>query len=155
MFCVAHQAHYAAAKAGIFGLRNVIAIEGQAHGILANNVLPWGVTRMLVDAAGGEENLAKVPVIGLLEPDLVAPLVVYLASRACQVSHQDFSAAAGRYARVFTALGEGWLSEPGSRPTADDIAARFEAVSATTNFRIPFSVADEAAEICARRGSGA
>jgi NAD(P)-dependent dehydrogenase (short-subunit alcohol dehydrogenase family) len=36
------EAHYAAAKAGLVGLTNVIAIEGAQHGILANTVLPFG-----------------------------------------------------------------------------------------------------------------
>jgi NAD(P)-dependent dehydrogenase (short-subunit alcohol dehydrogenase family) len=40
-------AHYAAAKAGIVGLTNIIAIEGAGHGILANSVLPFGFSRMV------------------------------------------------------------------------------------------------------------
>src|SRR5688572_23257687 len=42
-------AHYAAAKAGMVGLKNVIAIEGAAHGILANSVLPFGSSRMVTE----------------------------------------------------------------------------------------------------------
>lgn len=152
MFGVPHQAHYAAAKGGIFGLKNVIAIEGAAHGILANNVLPWGSSRMIVEATGGDQALLDMPLMRLLDPNLVTPLVVFLASRACNVSHHDYSAAAGRYARVFTGVGEGWLSEPGSLPTADDIAGHFDALSATTPFNVPLSAADEAVEICTRRG---
>ena len=152
MFGVPHQAHYAAAKAGVFGLKNIIAIEGAAHGILANNVLPWGYTRMIVEPNADRPEILDMPLFQLMEPELVTPMVVYLASRACRASHQDYSAAAGRYARVFTAVGEGWLSEAGSRPTADDIAQHFEAMSATGSFYAPFSASEEAAEICARRG---
>ena len=38
-------AHYAAAKAGIVGLTNVIAIEGAAHGILREQRAPLRLTR--------------------------------------------------------------------------------------------------------------
>ena len=44
------KAHYAAAKAGHRRApSNVIAIEGAAHGILANSVLPFGLTRMVTE----------------------------------------------------------------------------------------------------------
>src|SRR6185369_11156876 len=36
------EAHYAAAKTGLLGLTNVIAIEGEPFGILANGILPFG-----------------------------------------------------------------------------------------------------------------
>jgi NAD(P)-dependent dehydrogenase (short-subunit alcohol dehydrogenase family) len=42
------EAHYAAAKTGLIGLTNVIAIEGEAHGILANAVLPTGFSLSLI-----------------------------------------------------------------------------------------------------------
>ena len=58
-----------------------------------------------------------------IQPELVVPIVVFLASRACEFSHHNYSACAGRFARVFVGLGEGWLAEPGSSPTAEDIAA--------------------------------
>lgn len=153
MFGAEQHAHYAAAKTGLFGLKNVIAIEGQRHGILANNVLPWGLTRM-IEHDVGEENKAFLdsPMIRMLVPELVAPLVIYLASRACTITHQDFSAAAGRYARVFTGLAAGWAAEFGTKPTIDELAANFSAISDTTSFQIPFSTTDESIEICKRRG---
>jgi NAD(P)-dependent dehydrogenase (short-subunit alcohol dehydrogenase family) len=152
MFGAEHHAHYAAAKTGLFGLKNVIAIEGQSHGILANNVLPWGLTRMIASEVGDNQEFLQSPMMRMLEPELVAPLVVYLASRACTISHQDFSAAAGRYARVFTALGAGWAADAGVKPTVDDVAANFSEISTTTSFQIPFSTTDETIEICKRRG---
>lgn len=152
MFGADHHAHYAAAKTGVFGLKNIVAIEGARHGILANAILPWGMTRMIVDEVGGRKEILELPMMRLLEPELVVPMVVYLASRACDISHQDFSAAAGRYARVFTALGKGWLSDVGSKPTADDIATHIKSIGATSDFLVPFSTHDETIEICGRRG---
>lgn len=144
-------AHYAAAKAGVFGLTNVIAVEGAAHGILANAVLPFGQSRMVWETAG-ERPPEGENFITAIRPELVVPIVTYLASSACTFSHHNYSAGAGRFARVFVGLGEGWLADLGADPTADDIAARIEAVSATEPFTVPMSIVDEVIEICTRRG---
>lgn len=39
-------ANYAAAKAGVIGLSNVVALEGAAHGVRCNVIVPAAVTRM-------------------------------------------------------------------------------------------------------------
>jgi hypothetical protein len=72
--------------------------------------------------------------------------------RACEFTHHNYSACAGRYARAFIGLGEGWLAEPGSKPTADDIAAHLAEISATQPFSVPASIFDEVAGICLRLG---
>src|SRR5690348_10050937 len=48
------EAHYAAAKAGLVGLSNVIALEGADHGILSNTVLPFGFSRMVTETVDPE-----------------------------------------------------------------------------------------------------
>jgi hypothetical protein len=78
------------------------------------------------------------------------PIVVFLASRACQFTHRNYSAGAGRYARVFVGLGEGWLAPAGSKPTADDIEAHLGEVAATEPFTVPTTIFDEIAELCRR-----
>jgi hypothetical protein len=80
------------------------------------------------------------------------PVVVFLASRACGLTHQNYSACAGRYARVFIGLGDGWLAESGSNPTADDVASHVDEISATEPFTVPSSIIDELADICERLG---
>ena len=142
-------AHYAAAKAGLLGLTNVVAIEGAEHGILANTVLPFGYTRMVAETIGDDEQLrvASSAFVDTITPERVVPIVVYLASRACAVSHHNFSAGAGRFARVFVGLGGGWRAEPGSEPTADDIERHLDAVSATEPFTVPLSIVNEVVEI--------
>lgn len=152
MFGQPLEAHYAAAKAGLVGLANVIAIEGAPHGILANTVLPFGLSRMVTETVGDPEALDESGFLHAIQPELVVPIVVYLASSACDFSHRNYSAGAGRFARVFVGLGEGWLAEPGSRPSADDIAAHLVEVSATQPFTVPGSIFDEVFAICERLG---
>ncbi len=146
-------AHYAAAKAGILGLTNVIAIEGAPHRILANTVLPFGYSRMVTETVGDREQLREESAfLGAIQPELVTPLVVFLASRACDFSHRNYSACAGRFARVFVGLADGWLAEGGSNPTADDVATHIDEISATNPFTVPTSIFDEVATICTRLG---
>jgi NAD(P)-dependent dehydrogenase (short-subunit alcohol dehydrogenase family) len=152
LFGQPQSAHYAAAKAGIVGLANVIALEGAAQGIRANCVLPFGTSRMVTETIGGEQVATGSAFLRAIDPDLVVPLVVFLASRACELTHHNYSACAGRYARAFIGLGEGWLAEPGSKPTADDIAAHLAEISATEPFSVPASIFDEVAGICVRLG---
>lgn len=146
------EAHYAAAKTGLVGLANVIAIEGEAHGIRANAVLPTGFSRMVTETVGDEKFLAESGFMRAIRPELVVPLVVYLASRNCEFTHRSYSACAGRYARVFAGLGQGWLAEGDDDPTADDIAHNIGDVSATEPFIVPMSIVDEVLEVCDRLG---
>lgn len=88
-------ANYAAAKAGIIGLTNVVALEGAADGVTCNAIIPGAVTRM----AEGLDTSAYPP----MEPGLVAPMVGWLAHQSCTVTGELFVAIAGRMARAFVA----------------------------------------------------
>ena len=145
-------AHYAAAKTGLLGLTNVIAVEGAPHGILANTVLPFGHSRMVTETVNDPKAIEASGFLSAIRPELVVPIVVFLASRACGFSHHNYSACAGRYARVFVGLGEGWLAKPGSNPTADDISAHLTEVSTTKSFTVPTSIFDEVVGVCSRLG---
>ncbi|MDO3636691.1 SDR family NAD(P)-dependent oxidoreductase [Mycolicibacterium arseniciresistens] len=149
------EAHYAAAKTGLVGLSNVIAIEGAAHGIASNAVLPTGFSRMVTETVGDEKFLAESGFMRAIRPELVVPLVTFLASRNCTFTHRNYSACAGRYARVFVGLGDGWLADAASDPIAEDIEAHLDEVSATDSFIVPESIVDEVLQVCERRGISA
>lgn len=146
-------AHYSAAKAGVFGLTNVLAVEGAGHGILANAVLPFGQSRMVWETTGERppEGEGQGSFTDAIRPELVVPIVVFLASRSCTFSHHNYSAGAGRYARVFAGLGPGWLAPEGTVPTAEEVAKHLDDVAATEPFAVPGSIVDEVIEICQRR----
>ena len=86
--------NYGMSKAGLMGLNNVIALEGGAHGIQSNTIIPAAVTRM----ADGLDTSSYPP----LEPELVAPMVAWLAHESCPASGEHFIAGGGRMARAFT-----------------------------------------------------
>lgn len=92
-------ANYAAAKAGILGLCNVVALEGAADGVLCNAIVPGAVTRM----AEGLDTSAYPP----MGADLVAPAVGWLAHESCSVTGEFFVAIAGRIARAVVAESPG------------------------------------------------
>ncbi|HEY6533752.1 MAG TPA: SDR family NAD(P)-dependent oxidoreductase [Acidimicrobiales bacterium] len=147
-------AHYAAAKGGVIGLKNALAAEGEAYGILVNDVLPIGRTRM----SGDYESSDDIPdehrrIIEASKPEHAVAMVVYLASRNCEITHQTFSAGVGRYARAFTGLTPGWLSGlDGPVATADDIESHIEEITSTEGYWIPQSALQEMADIMSRHG---
>ncbi|MHC9295683.1 SDR family NAD(P)-dependent oxidoreductase [Mycobacterium sp. LTG2003] len=149
------EAHYAAAKTGLVGLSNVIAIEGAEHGISSNTVLPTGFSRMVTETVGDEKFLAESGFMRAIRPELVVPLVIFLASRSCTLTHRNYSACAGRYARVFAGLSDGWLADEDTEPSAEDIEKHLDELSSTDRFIVPDSIVDEVLQVCDRRGVSA
>jgi NAD(P)-dependent dehydrogenase (short-subunit alcohol dehydrogenase family) len=146
-----HALHYGAAKGGIIGLTNGLANEGAPHGIRANAVLPVGRTRMMTNSISDQrEQAAAFGMDHVLDaffdettPERVVPLVTFLASRQCDLSHHYISAVAGRFARTFIGLGPGWLADRSSDVTAEDILEHLAEVTGTDGATIPMSVGDE------------
>jgi NAD(P)-dependent dehydrogenase (short-subunit alcohol dehydrogenase family) len=88
-------ANYAVAKAGVIGLSNVAALEGAADGVKSNVIVPAAVTRM----AEGIDTSAFPP----MGPELVSPVVGWLAHESCSVTGEVLIALAGRVARAVVA----------------------------------------------------
>ena len=148
-FGIDYSTHYATAKAAIIGLTNNIAIEGAPHGIRANAVMPYGNTRMGADLSLFHEN----SLMRKLDPELVVPLVAFLASRECELTHEYISACGGRYARVFVGVSEGWLAEEGTVPSAEDLLDHLDGVTATDPYIVPGTLVDEMNQVARMRGT--
>ena len=151
LFGNAQQAHYVAAKAGVLGLMKAVAIEGEPYGIRANCVLPVAHTRMAEGTDPSQvrpqdaARMAGIEKLGdTLGADFVTPLVVYLASDECMLTQQAFSAAWGRYARVFVGATVGWYGPRDLPAAAEDLREHLSEITDRSRYFVPASVYDEA-----------
>lgn len=87
------QANYSAAKLGIVGLSQSIALDMARVGVRSNCIAPFAWSRMTASIpADTPEQKARVEKFKSMSADKIAPLVVYLASDAsASVSNQIFS----------------------------------------------------------------
>jgi NAD(P)-dependent dehydrogenase (short-subunit alcohol dehydrogenase family) len=152
------QASYAAAKAGIIGLANTIALEGKDHGIICNVIMPNARTAMAdgVDFGWRSEarevgaafdRLLSMPAGGggRLDPNWVVPLALHLVSENVGSTHGIFSACSGRYARVAISAADGWAAS--TLPDMEDIAANWAQICDAGALNEPMSVYDEALSV--------
>jgi NAD(P)-dependent dehydrogenase (short-subunit alcohol dehydrogenase family) len=124
---------------GLVGLSNVIAVEGAKAGIQSNVLMPVAATRMTEDLLGDFSKQVK--------PELVTPLVTFLASEACTFTHEMFSAAGGRYARVFIGLAPGWYGGKDHVPTAEDVLDNLAQIENQDGYIVPTASSDELGQL--------
>jgi NAD(P)-dependent dehydrogenase (short-subunit alcohol dehydrogenase family) len=87
------QANYGAAKMGLLGLVNTLAVEGVRYNVTANAIAPLANTRMTADVIPDDERLR-------LDPAYASPVVVHLASEECTDTGTITMASGGHYARI-------------------------------------------------------
>lgn len=114
------QSNYGAAKSGVVGLMNVLAIEGEHHGIRVNALAPTaatGMTEGLFDGASWK----------VMSPESITPGAVFLVSEGAPTK-TILGAGGGVFAvaKMVEAAGV-FLSQDDRSPEA--IAAHWEAIS--------------------------
>src|SRR5258706_10499373 len=93
------QCNYGAAKGGIAGFSRCLAIEGKKYGIRVHILAPVALTRLTDDLPGFKDADEKVK--ARMDPSMVSPLIVYLASdQAKELTGKTFFVGGGRIAEM-------------------------------------------------------
>ncbi|MBL8544155.1 MAG: SDR family oxidoreductase [Hyphomonadaceae bacterium] len=120
------QANYAAAKLGLFGLAQTLAIEGASKNIRCNTIAPTAASRLTA-------TVLPKDILDALKPEYVTPTVVLLGHESCPVSGKLFE------------VGGGWVSQTRWEQTqgvffrddftAEDLQAKWDQATSFENAR--------------------
>ncbi len=127
------QANYGAAKMGLVGFTNVLAVEGAKYNIKANAIAPIAHTRMTEDILGGAADK--------LGPEHISPVAAWLVHEDCPVSGEVYSVAGGRVARIFIGEAQGYVNTDGL--TVEDVRDNFEQIRSEEGYFVPADLNDE------------
>jgi NAD(P)-dependent dehydrogenase (short-subunit alcohol dehydrogenase family) len=128
------QANYGAAKMGLLGLSNVLAIEGTKHNIKSNAIAPLARTRMTENVLG--------KVADRVDPSLVSPVVAWLCHEDCPVTGRVYTVGGGRVARLAISMGAGWTRTDGAL-TVEDVRDHFAEIDDDANAVTALTIADD------------
>jgi NAD(P)-dependent dehydrogenase (short-subunit alcohol dehydrogenase family) len=139
------QANYAAAKLGLYGMAQTLAIEGASRNILVNTVAPTAGSRLTATVLPPE-------VIEALKPEYVTPAVVVLTHESCPVSGKLFE------------VGGGWVCQTRWEQTqgvffrdqfaAEDLLAQWDQATSFESARHATKVSESKMGIVERLGRG-
>ncbi len=126
------QANYGAAKMGLVGLANVLAIEGAKYNIKANVIAPVAATRMTEDILG--------PLFDQLGPEYITPVALYLAHEDCEVTGEIYTCGGGRVARVFVGATQGIMD---GELSVETMAERLAEIRDEAGYEVPANLNEE------------
>src|SRR4051794_4279844 len=126
------QTNYGAAKMGLVGFTRVLAVEGAKNNIKANAIAPVAKTRMTEELLGQAADK--------LAPELVTPVVTYLAHESCDVSGEVYSVGGGRVARVFIGVTPGFVDHD---LTAESVRDHFDQIRDEKDYAVPANLNEE------------
>jgi NAD(P)-dependent dehydrogenase (short-subunit alcohol dehydrogenase family) len=122
------QANYGAAKLGLVGLMNTLALEGAKYNVHVNTVAPLAATRMT-------EDIMPPEILAKTGPEAVVPAALFLVSENAP-NKVTLCAGGGGVERAYVTLTRGIHAEAGAL-TPELVAERFEAIGGREGELVP------------------
>ncbi|MBS3755230.1 MAG: SDR family NAD(P)-dependent oxidoreductase [Desulfobacterales bacterium] len=117
------QTNYSAAKMAQVGMMNTLKLEGKKYNIHVNTVAPLAASRLT-------EDIMPPDILERMKPELVTPMVVYLASQQCEETGQIFNAGMGYFNRAAVLTGPGArLGDGQNPPSPEEVSENFEKIN--------------------------
>jgi len=140
------QANYSAAKLGIVGLANTLAIEGRSKNIHVNTIAPIAGSRLT-------ETVLPPELIAALKPKFVTPLVGWLCHEDCKESGGLFEVGAGYISKLRWERTRGHSFKIGRAFGPDEVAAQWNKISDFKEAEHPADINQSMAPVLANMNS--
>lgn len=128
------QANYSAAKLGLVGLANTLAIEGRKYNIHCNTIAPTAGSRLT-------QTVMPQDMLDAFKPEYVAPLVLWLCHESCKENGGLFEVGAGWIGKLHWERSLGAIVRQKNRPvTPEAVRNNWETICDFHNATKPQSI---------------
>uniref|UniRef100_G1MB69 Peroxisomal multifunctional enzyme type 2 n=1 Tax=Ailuropoda melanoleuca TaxID=9646 RepID=G1MB69_AILME len=135
------QANYSAAKLGLLGLSNTLAVEGQKCNIHCNTIAPAAGSRMT-------QSIMTEDLVEALKPDYVAPLVLWLCHESCEENGSLFEVGGGWIGKLRWERALGAIVRQKNQPmTPEAVKANWQKICDFENASKPLSIQESIGSI--------
>ncbi|EMP26123.1 Peroxisomal multifunctional enzyme type 2 [Chelonia mydas] len=128
------QANYSAAKLGLLGLSNTLAIEGRKYNIHSNTIAPTAGSRLT-------QAIMPQDLVDAFKPEYVAPLVLWLCHERCQENGGLFEVGAGWIGKLRWERSQGSIVREKNHPmTPEAVQDKWEKICDFDNASKPRTI---------------
>jgi NAD(P)-dependent dehydrogenase (short-subunit alcohol dehydrogenase family) len=126
---------YGVAKAGAVGLMRHLSIRGETANIVCNAISPVAYTEAMRRATDGLDETPRVKWIReSCPPEMVAPLVGYLAHESCSVTGEIYRAEGPQLSRIFIGETSGYAND---ELTIEDMSSHIAEICDDATYSVP------------------
>nr|XP_034955482.1 peroxisomal multifunctional enzyme type 2 [Zootoca vivipara] len=128
------QANYSAAKLGLLGLANTLAVEGRKYNIHCNTIAPTAGSRLT-------QTVMPQDMLDAFKPEYVAPLVLWLCHESCQENSGLFEVGAGWIGKLRWERSLGAIVRQKNQPmTPEEVQNKWENICDFNNANKPRTI---------------